>query len=223
MPNPRGFYAHKLGCTCTPCVRSKKAIPPGAGAGDVGTGGTSLEPTTPKLKPNEYYVKRHKVRGKPAVLNADLPPIIVKGRSARDRVLEWLELRTIDPTLTNKAIAAKMGISSGHLYSLLSLAAKEGWLQFDDPVQRIDNQIVPKVLDNLNEFLDQKDKAVTLRTAEGTVFKTYQEAKGVSDVAQSVLALNIQLAEPSNMKTIEGHIVGRPKVLEGERSEQTRP
>ncbi len=86
-----------------------------------------------------------------------------------------MEIRTADPSLKNVEVAKLMGMTQAGLKSCINKAIKEGWLKFDDPLSRIEHELIPKVIDNLNFFLDKKDKTVTLETAKCTVFKAYQE------------------------------------------------
>lgn len=151
---------------------------------------------------------------KQEVLDPDMPVLHVKGRTKRDRVLEWMELRVQNPGISNAECSRRMGLSPNTLKGYIYQATKEGWLKFNDPVERIDNEIVPKVLENLISFLDDKDKQVTIETAKGTVFKTYQEAKGITENPSTVLALKIEMPDPTlGMKISAGHIVGRPKEI----------
>lgn len=187
-------YVHTPGCRCATCFRSRtrkaKAEPQSAGEG-----GAALVPEKDRL-------------------NADLPVFhITGGRTPRDRIAQWIELRLLQPDITTKEAADKMGIAPRTLSALINRATKEGWLVFDDPISKIDHEIVPKVLDNLNHFLDAKDRVVTIEAAKGTVFKTYQEAKGIVDQPTTVLALKIEPAEGSNVRVISGQIVGKPKEL----------
>lgn len=133
----------------------------------------------------------------------------------RNRVVEWLKLRAEDPNITKADAARKMGISPRTLQAQISTATQQGWLKHVDPLERIEHEVVPKVLDNLNYYLDQRDKTVTLETAKGTVFKTFQESKGISDAPKTVLALKIELPDhPSEMPIIAGTIVGTPRPIE---------
>ncbi len=144
-----------------------------------------------------------------------LPPLAVQGNSRRDRIGQWIALKTEDPHLTNQEIAEKMGITRGSLNSMIWAARKDGLLKFEDPLQKIEYQIIPKVVDNLMEFLDAKDKTVTLETAKGTIFKQYQQTKGVSDNPTNVLALKIEMPDAAQgMKVVTGQIVGQPRAAE---------
>lgn len=127
-------------------------------------------------------------------------------------------MRATEPGISNKEVARRLGITSGTLNSMIHKASKEGWLVFEDPLSRIEYEIVPKVVENLNYFLDQRDKTVTIEAAKGTIFKVFQEAKGLNEGSTTVLALKIEAAPPlekgEQPKVIVGEIVGRPRLLE---------
>lgn len=132
-----------------------------------------------------------------------------RDRSARSRVAEWIKLRATEPGISNKEVARRLGISdrtlNGHIYR----ASKEGWLVFDDPLLAIEYEILPKVTANLNHFLDIKDRTVTIETAKGTLFKAYQDSKGMSDAGHTILALKIETSSttPNKEGVIEGEVV----------------
>lgn len=148
-----------------------------------------------------------------APVNPDLPDIYVYGRSARDRIEQWAEIRLKNPELKNMEIAKMLGIAPGTLKALIVQANREGWLKFDNPIERIDFEIIPKVMNNLSEFLDQKDKTVTIETAKGTIFKQFQDAKGISDAPQTILALKLETVDVDDSKVLTGHVVGKPREI----------
>jgi hypothetical protein len=150
----------------------------------------------------------------PEVLEADI--IHARGRSPRANIAEWASIRAMEPTATNVDIAARIGISPKALNAQINKASRDGWLQFEDPLSRIEHEIVPKVLDNLNHFLDLQDRTVTVEAAKGTIFRTYQEAKGVSDAPRTVLALKIEHSgrDENDIKVIAGTVVGRPRQIQ---------
>ncbi len=138
-----------------------------------------------------------------------------RDKSPRARIATWLAMRSVEPGIRNSEIADRRGISVGYLRDMIYKARKEGWLQFSDPMDQIEYGIIPKVVDNLNYFLDKKDRSVTIETAKGTLFKQYQESKGISDAPHTVLALKIEAPEPGTEPiAISGHIVGKPRQLE---------
>jgi len=198
VKKPGGPAFHKPGCQCNYCKSRARAEE--AESLTAGDGGRSLDAETPEDSKK--------------VINADLPILYAKDHSPRARIGDWIAMRSLDPSLTNAAIAEKMGIKANTLNSIINRATAEGWLKFDDPMSRIEHQIIPKVLDNLDHFLKHKDKTVTIETAKGTVFRSYQDAKGISDAPQTVLMLKIEQPEEGTAKIINGTIVGSPKLLE---------
>lgn len=200
-----GTHTHKEGCRCRPCKarrRKEEAVP-----GPTGIGGDALVPQGSQTEAL-------------TVLDADAPITVdatgnrAKNSNAKIRVRAWLQVRALEPMLTIAAIAQKIGVAPRTLYRDISVATKEGWVKFEDPLERIDFQIIPKTLDNLNHFLDEKDKTVTIETAKATIFKTYQNSKGISDAPLMALSLKIEQPDVANERIVTGHIIGRPKVIE---------
>lgn len=156
----------------------------------------------------------------PLTITGDEAQVIERGRhtherSPRARVGMWLAMRSIEPTLTTKEIAERLGISAGHLRTLIYEARKAGWLKFTDPLDHVEYGIIPKTVANLERFLDAQDKQVTIEVAKGTIFKQYQESKGISDAPQTVLALKIETGAPDpSIPIVEGRIVGKPRQIE---------
>jgi hypothetical protein len=122
-------------------------------------------------------------------------------------------MRALTPGITNIEVAGRLGVTPRTLNNLIYKATKEGWLKFEDPLGKLEYGIIPKAIDNLEGFLNEKDKTCTMETLKGTIFKQYQESKGISDASQTVLMLKIEPAETSEIKVITGTIVGRPREL----------
>ena len=155
-------------------------------------------------------------------VSADNPPQRVirtmwdyQSRSPRQRVYSWIKMRATEPGIRNTEIAKRMGISPSTLNAVLCKARQEGWLRFDDPMTKLEHEIIPGVVDNLAEFVAKGDKTVTIEVAKGTIFKQYQESKGISDNPMTVLALKIEAPKPGeDDKIMTGTIVGQPRGLE---------
>ena len=212
---------HKPGCACKLCTRYR---PPEAVPEPTGDGRDAVVSPKPATKPKVVALSG-KRRGRPpgtknfpetnpGYVNADLPDIFhTHSKSIRERIGQWVALRALKPGITYQEAADQMGISRAYLNSAVTRATKEGWLRFDDPLARLNHEIIPKVVDNLNHFLDQKDRTVTVETAKGTIFKVFQAAEGVDDAPKVGLVLKIEAIDSGNMKIIEGQIVGRPKEI----------
>jgi len=132
---------------------------------------------------------------------------------ARKTIVAWIGLRSLEPDITNREAAKRLGVHANYLNSTITKAAKEGWLRFEDPLNRLEFQVLPKVVDNLDRFVEEGDKTVTIEVAKGTLFKAYQESRGLSDASQTVLALKIEPAS-GDIKVVTGQIVGKPRQLE---------
>jgi transposase len=151
------------------------------------------------------------------VYDADFPVLyaLPSPNSARSRILQYITYRA--EGLDGKAIAERMGMKYATLRTMVYKASKEGWLKFTDPTERFQNQIVPKVVDNIEHWIDKKDKTMTIEAAKGSgIFKNYQAIKVEGQAPMTVLALKIEPAPGGNAKVLTGHVVGVPKAIEGE-------
>lgn len=134
--------------------------------------------------------------------------------TTRARIAGWLKLKLEQPDITLPEAARQLRTDRKTLNACILKAVEEGWLKFEDPISKIEYQIIPKVVRNLNRFLDEGDKTVTIETAKGTLFKAYAESKGISEAAKTVLALKIEMPEGSlQTPLITGQILGAPRVV----------
>lgn len=134
-------------------------------------------------------------------------------RDLKDKIAQWLMHKAAEPGISNKEVASRMGVQPATLNRWVKEAHEKGLLKFDDPLDRMRFEVVPKVMDNLLHFLDAKDKAVTIETAKGTVFKSFQASEGIVEGSKTVLMLKIESIEPDSVKVISGNIVGVPRGL----------
>lgn len=146
------------------------------------------------------------------VIHADI--IVAKGRSHRDRIAEWALMRS--QGMKNVDIAVKLGIAPSTLNTLISKAAREGWLKFDHPAERLEFELAPLIVDNIKEHLVNGDKKMTIEAAKGIgLFKAHQAVKVENESPQMVLALKIETPAGYDPTTqVTGVIVGRPKAVE---------
>lgn len=143
-------------------------------------------------------------------VSVDMPKWTHSDTSIRSRVAQYIVIKATNPNITQADIARTIGISVSSLQGYLYKARKEGWITFEDPLNKLEYEIIPKVVENLNHFLDAKDKQVTIETAKGTLFKSYQESKGISDAPKTVLAIKLETPE-GEVQIVSGHIVGKPR------------
>lgn len=144
-------------------------------------------------------------------ISADL--FVAETGTLRSRISEWLKLKQVDADITISEAARRLKIDSKTLNATILKAVEEGWLKFEDPLSKVEYQIIPKVIRNLSRLLDEGDKQTTIETAKGTVFKTYQDSKGISDAPKTVLALKIEMPDGENVHRMTGQILGAPRVF----------
>ena len=193
-PNPKNpRKRHPSNCQCTPCQWKKETESWAAGK---------------RVRPEVGSKALVTAEGQ-EILEVDAP----KGNvSPRERVLQYISLRTEFPTDSITEIAQRMGISRTWLNQVIYKATKEGWLRYSNPVERFEMEIVPKVVDNIGHFIDLKDKQMTIEAAKGAgIFKSHQAVKVENDTPQAVLALKIETAPGGDIKIAAGTIVGKAR------------
>lgn len=134
-------------------------------------------------------------------------------RSPRAHILNWIAYRA--QGMKNVEIAPLLGLTPHSLNVLIWKANKEGWLKYNDPLERFNNQIVPKVVDNIDHFIDAKDRAMTIAAAQGAgIFRAHQVVKSEGDTPQTILALKIETVDGGETKVLTGHVVGKAREIE---------
>lgn len=183
-----GTHTHKdPNCACLPCTarrRKEEALALSGGSSD----GTAEESKVGVLKAPQ-------VNGSPRVW-----------------VAQWLELKAKNPSLTTKAIAEELGIGYKYLAECVRKARKDGWLELEDPMERIEYEIIPKVVENVVNFLDAKSEKVTIEAMKGLIFPIYKDSIGVHEAPKTILAIKIDTA-PTQIanSTASGQILGKPR------------
>lgn len=124
-------------------------------------------------------------------------------------------MRAKEPGITNAEIARRLGIQPGTMNTILTRARKEGWLVIEDPLDRLQFDVIPQAVENLDHFLKAKDRTATIETLKGVVFPAYRESRGIIDNKVTVLGLQIQLPEHTDGVPSKGRVVGQPKIIEG--------
>ena len=78
-------------------------------------------------------------------------------------------MKAEDPDITNIEIAKSLGISVNTLNNCIQIGRKEGWLHFEDPFNKIQYEMVPKVTDQMINLIDAGDqKAIIEAFKAGT-------------------------------------------------------
>lgn len=201
---PPGVSSHKPDCKCNPCASRRRKEEAELG----GTGQPASE-TSQEIDPVESSEKPEEI------LHAELTPYIATGNTARDRVAQWITMRAKEPGITNAEVARRLGIQPGTMNTILTRARKEGWLVIEDPLDRVQFDIIPQIVENLDHFLKARDKTVTIEAAKGVVFPSYRESRGIVENKVTVLGLQIQLPEQTGDVERKGRVVGQPKIIEG--------
>jgi transposase len=191
---------HRADCGCRPCKAARRRAEEAIAHGDRERAEVALVKVQ---EPDDDAIEEPPIQ-------ADI--VTVSRRDARSRIAEWALLRS--QGMKTKDIAAQMGIQPQSLHTLISKAARQGWLQFSNPAERLEHELAPLIVDNIKSHLLEGDKKMTIEAAKGIgLFKSHQAVKVENESPQMVLALKIETPvgfDPTSVVT--GTIIGVPKV-----------
>lgn len=123
-------------------------------------------------------------------------------------------------------IAGALGLSRSTLKGYVYKAGRNGWLDLDDPKDRLEYQVLHKVVKRLDEALDagndrvlntgmKESTAVALKVGEGTLFKQFDKDPGAS-MQQTVVAIKIEMPPGVPTAIREGTTGGAPAYIDAE-------
>jgi len=205
-PRKNTLWAHKPGCKCRPCQGKAKARLIAAGAaGEALAANPPSESELPKeTRRRPWDIKKSEY--------SDYPVPVIPDHSKRATVLRIIELR--GSGFTTAEVSEALGIKPATISEYMRKAVREGWIILDDPRERFEHKIVPKVVDNIEHFIDLKDRTMTIEAAKGSgIFQSHQAVKVDGTAPQAVLALNINPIAGNEPTVIRGRVVGRPKEI----------
>lgn len=208
---PRKTYltAHNEDCTCEVCrarIRAKTSQL-------IRDGAEVTLPSFTEIEPGKRKNKQFRVRKNPA--DPTKITLVPSGQIVKSYVADWAIMKMSGKS--NSDIAKELGISPSYLSSCLTVAHNNGWLKFNELKDRLEFVIAPKVVDNIEHFIDNKSERMTIEAAKGLgMFQSHQAVKVDGGEQQTALILNIEMAPATEVKQVTGTIMGRPKYLEGE-------
>lgn len=116
--------------------------------------------------------------------------------------------------LDDEQIGAALGIKKSTISALLYKAGKNGWLDFDDPKNRMEYQVLHKVIRNIDEALDSEVLLVERKERTAVALEIYkankateQPAPPVASVA-SLMGIKIQIVGGDPGTVREGTVMG---------------
>ena len=193
--NRGGTHTHKPGCNCNPCAsrrRAKEALIRTAGLPTASAAATTNPGT--------------------GLIHSDIPHYTLPSARKRlqEKIEEFVRLRIAYPDAPLKELAKKLEVSAKTLSGYITVATEEGWLRFDDSIDRVEFELVPLAIQNAIDLMNAKDPKVTIETLKGTVFPDYRSRKGISENDSNVIAIRIEGSEGAPQLDIRR--LGRPKV-----------
>jgi hypothetical protein len=121
-------------------------------------------------------------------------------------------------------IAAALKISPKSISAYVWRASRNGWLQLDNPKERIQYEILHQVVDNLQAGLADKGMLangmpvkthVAMKIAEGTVFKAFDQA-AASVAPSTIVAVRIEMPAGPRQVMRDDTVGGTPAYVDAE-------
>jgi hypothetical protein len=126
---------------------------------------------------------------------------------------------------TEDEICQVLGLLKETVKNYIYIAGRNGWLTYHSAREQIENSIIPKVLQNIQEGLDdthrnektqmQVKTLVALKVADGTVFKGFDTGTGQVS-APTMIAVKIEMPIGPVPQVREGTTGGAGAYIEGE-------
>lgn len=119
--------------------------------------------------------------------------------------------------MSDPEIAEALKISEKSISPYVYRATKNGWLDIEDPTQKLEYQLMHKVVRNLDDSLEDNARHATsmvpvktqvaMKIAEGTIFKKYDNpANAVAST--TIVAVKIEMPEGPRPQIRAGNDVG---------------
>lgn len=148
-----------------------------------------------------------------------------KGSKSYEQAQKVLALKVTG--MDAASIAEAMGISKQTVHNLTYIASKNGWLtEFSNAREQIEYRIMPKVLRELENGLDDKHRHATsqqtvgqqiaLDIAGGTIFKQFEQAQSGSPAVSNIIGIRIQVVPGGVTEMTEESGGGVPAYADGE-------
>lgn len=135
----------------------------------------------------------------------------------KGRVASWLRMKAEDPDLTNKDIAARLGITVSTLQSCIYQARKQGWLTFEDPFNKIQYEMIPTNIEHMQALMDAGDQKAIIEVFKQLTAPAYRDSQGITkDVTNNIIAIKIEMPPADQMPIVKGVIVGEGRIISGD-------
>jgi isopentenyldiphosphate isomerase len=126
---------------------------------------------------------------------------------------------------SKEEIATELGLKPATINQYMFFAGRNGWLKKTaiDPSDRLEHEVMHKVVRNIDEALDSDDEErrdrMTVKAAEGVLFPRYKEQ--ATEAAAPMMMIGVRIEMPNIPGTPaptvrEGTTGGEPLWKEGE-------
>lgn len=143
--------------------------------------------------------------------------VVTDHKTMKGRVASWARMKAEDPEITNKEIADKLGISINTLSACLTKGRKEGWLAFEDPLNQIQYDLIPRNVEQMAALQEAGDQKAIIEVFKQLTAPAYRDSQGIrSDTTNNVIAIKIEMPPASEMPVVRGTIVGEARTFKSD-------
>lgn len=120
--------------------------------------------------------------------------------------------------MEDEEIGKLLGIGKRTVSDYVHKAGKNGWLEalIDDPKDKLEYSILHKVVRNIDELIEGRDKETTLEVFKQTLGKRFAEAAPVEANKGNQLTVNIVMPNGGPAEIREGTTGGTPAYIDVE-------
>lgn len=123
-----------------------------------------------------------------------------------------------------KEAAESLSINYGYARNLISMAGKYGWFTPTEPMERLENVIAHKAVNNVEEFLSHPHPGLRMDMTKEVMkgiglFKAHTANKDEGSRQTTILAIKIENPGAHvtvDQKTLEGKVGGVPQYVDGD-------
>lgn len=125
----------------------------------------------------------------------------------------------------DETIATTLGLAKQTVHNVIYKAARNGWMNFDDPKDVIDYQLIPKAIRVMDEGLADETRnektgvqvrqLIAMKIGADTIFKRYDTPTGNQN-HQTMIGIRIEMPTGPAPAVREGTTAGTPAYIEAE-------
>lgn len=205
-----------------PARTQKKTLPASDSAVEAQAPSPAAPPADPPMGDGRLQKSLVALGGALATRQADPEPDTENFVLRKQKAMQLVALKIGGMDL--KEAAESLSINYGYARNLISLAGKYGWFTPTEPMERLENVIAHKAVNNVEEFLNHPHPMLRMDMTKEVMkgiglFKAHTANKDEGQRQTTILAIKIENPGANvvvDQKTIEGKVGGVPQYVDGD-------